>query len=183
VAQRLILASGSPRRASLLREAGFEFEVRPAGVAEWPYGGGSAAAYAESLARAKAGAVPPGGDGVVLGADTVVVLDGEVLGKPRDAEEAAAMLRLLSGRRHEVITAVALERDGAVRCAHDRAEVTFRSLGAEEIARYVASGEPLDKAGAYAIQGGAADFVTRLEGSRDTVVGLPVQLVRALLAD
>ena len=176
-----MLASGSPRRADLLRAAGFSFSVRPAGVEEWPFCGGSPVSYAESLARAKAEAVRAGDDEVVLAADTVVVLDGSVLGKPGSAEEAAEMLRRLSGRRHDVVTAVAVLRGGVLRCGHDRALVTFRSLGPDEIAAYVASGEPLDKAGAYAIQGGAAGFVERLEGCRDTVVGLPVGLLRELL--
>lgn len=156
--------------------------MRPAGVEEWPFDGGSPVAYAESLARAKAEAVQAPDGEVVLAADTVVVLDGSVLGKPGSPEEAAEMLRRLSGRRHEVVTAAAVRRSGALRCGHDRALVTFRSLGPDEIAAYAASGEPLDKAGAYAIQGGAAGFVERLEGCRDTVVGLPVHLVRKLLA-
>lgn len=183
MARRLILASESPRRAELLREAGFAFEVRPAGVAEWPYRGGPPAAYAESLARAKveAGAAAAASDEVVLGADTVVVVDGDVLGKPRGAAEAVAMLRLLSGRGHDVITAVAVGRGGAVRSLHDRTRVTFRSLDADEIGAYVAWGEPMDKAGAYAIQGGASAFVAGLEGRRDTVIGLPLPLVRRLL--
>lgn len=179
--RRLVLASGSPRRADLLRSAGFSFTVRPAGVEEWPFAGGSPVAYAASLARAKADAARAGDDEVVLAADTVVVLDGSVLGKPGSPEEAAAMLRRLSGRRHEVVTAVAVRQGGVRRCGHDRALVTFRSLEPDEIAEYVASGEPLDKAGAYAIQGAAAGFVERLEGCRDTVVGLPVELVRDLV--
>lgn len=198
---RLVLASGSPRRAALLREAGYTFEVRPSGVRESPYRGGDPALYAESLARAKAagaGMQAPGLDGpdrwppigdamsgedeIILAADTIVVLDGEVLGKPRDPDDAAAMLDRLSGRTHRVITGVATNRGGVVRWSHAAAEVTFRPLGPGEIASYVASGEPLDKAGAYAIQGGAAGFVERLEGDRDTVIGLPMALVRRLLA-
>lgn len=175
---RLVLASGSPRRAELLGAAGFSFDVRPSGVAEAPFRGGSVAEYAESLARAKAASVP--GD-LVLGADTVVTLDGVVLGKPADRDDAASMLSRLSGRRHDVITGVALNHGGVLRWAHARAEVTFRPLSHGEIAAYVASGEAMDMAGAYAIQGGAADFVASLEGDRDTVVGLPVALVRRLL--
>jgi septum formation protein len=174
----LVLASGSPRRAALLREAGIPFEARPSAVAEPPFRGGDPAEYAESLARRKAASVS--GE-LVLGADTVVVLDGEVLGKPRDPDDAAAMLARLSGRAHDVITAVALNQGGILRWAHDRTGVTFRALAPGEIARYVATGEGADKAGAYAIQGRAADFVTGLDGARDTVIGLPIALVRRLL--
>lgn len=198
---RLVLASGSPRRADLLREAGYIFEVRPSGVAEPPYRDGDPALYAESLARAKAAAAaseapgpggpdrwPPVGDAlsgedeIILAADTVVVLDERVLGKPRDPDDAAAMLSRLSGRSHRVITAVATNHGGILHWAHATAEVTFRELAPGEVARYVAGGEPLDRAGAYAIQGDAAGFVTRLEGDRDTVIGLPLALVRRLLA-
>jgi septum formation protein len=205
---RLVLASGSPRRAQLLRDAGYTFEVRPSRVDEFRYRGGDPADYAESLARAKVadagrtgspashstlgnGDVPPPwgpdraldvDDEVVLGADTVVVLDGAVLGKPGDPDDAAAMLQRLSGRTHEVITAVATNRAGILHWAHARASVTFRELGPGEITRYIASREPMDKAGAYAIQGGAAEFVERLEGDQDTVIGLPIALVRRLLA-
>jgi septum formation protein len=175
----LVLASGSARRAELLRAAGLTFEVRPSGAAEWPYWGGEPAAYAEALARAKAAAVT--GD-IVVGADTVVVVDGTVLGKPGSPAEAASMLRRLSGRAHEVITAVAVQRDGRVRCGHATARVGFRRLSEREIEEYVAAGEPLDKAGGYAFQGGAAAFSTLLEGSADTVIGLPIRLVQELLA-
>ena len=175
---RLVLASGSPRRAALLRAAGRDFDVRPSGTDEWPYEGGDPAAYAEALARAKVAGVE--GD-LVLGADTVVVLDGAVLGKPDGPAAAAAMLRRLSGRTHEVVTGLAVRRDGHVSGGHARAAVTFRPLTEREIADYVATGEPLDKAGAYAYQGGAAGFVARLEGDADTVIGLPMRLVSALL--
>jgi septum formation protein len=119
----------------------------------------------------------------VVGADTVVVLDGKVLGKPGDPDDAVGMLGRLSGRTHEVITAVAVAHLGTVRCDHASARVTFRVLTPAEIADYVASGEPMDKAGAYAVQGGAACFVERLVGDRETVIGLPTALVRRLLAD
>lgn len=197
---RLVLASGSPRRADLLRAAGYTFEIRPSGIAEPPYRGGDPALYAESLARSKAAAAaseapgfggpdrwPPigdamsGDDEIILAADTVVVLDGEVLGKPRDPDDAAAMLRRLSGRTHRVITAVATNHGGILHWAHATAEVTFRDLTPGEIAHYAGSGEPLDKAGAYAIQGAAAQFVAHLEGDRDTVIGLPLPLVHRLL--
>jgi septum formation protein len=175
----LVLASSSPRRVELLRRAGYAFDVRPGGAVEPPYAGGDPAAHAESLARAKAAGAR--GD-VVIGADTIVVVDGEVLGKPADAAGAAAMLRLLSGRAHEVVTAVAVRRDGELRSGHASARVTFRRLAPEEIDAYVATGEPLDKAGAYAFQGGAGAFVTRLEGDADTVIGLPLALLDRLLA-
>jgi len=174
----MILASASPRRASLLRAAGFDFEVRPSGAAEWPYAGGSPAGYAEALARAKVASVP--GD-LVVGADTVVVVDGDVLGKPADPEEAAIMLRRLSGRDHDVITGVAVREGQVVRSGHARSRVTFRKLSDKDIRDYVAGGEPHDKAGAYAYQGGAAAFVAGLEGEADTVVGLPIRLLKRLL--
>jgi septum formation protein len=175
---RLVLASASPRRTALLRAAGYEFEVRPSGAPEPPFAGGDPAAYAESLARAKTGA--SNGE-VVVGADTIVVLDGAVLGKPGDPAAAASMLGRLSGRTHEVITAVAVRRGAAVRSAHASARVTFRPLSQREIGDYVATGEPFDKAGAYAYQGAAGAFVTRLHGEPDTVIGLPVALLDSLL--
>jgi septum formation protein len=178
----LVLASTSPRRADLLRQAGIEFVVRPSAVAEWPYDGGSPAAHAEALARAKAAAVA--GDGLpVVGADTVVVLDGAVLGKPADAVEAATMLRRLSGRQHQVVTAVAVQRSGAVRSGHASTRLRLRRLSEQEIEEYVAGGEPLDKAGGYAYQGRAAAWVITLEGDTDTVIGLPLRLLRDLLAE
>jgi septum formation protein len=176
---RLVLASTSPRRAALLRAAGYDFDVRPSGAEEWPFTGGDPAGYAELLARAKAG----GGDGdeVVVGADTVVVVDGSVLGKPAGPDHAAAMLRRLSGRTHEVVTGVAVRHRGGLRSGHARTRLTLRVLEEQEIRAYVATGEPLDKAGAYGYQGGAARFVTRLEGDADTVIGLPLALLRELL--
>lgn len=176
---RLVLASTSPRRAMLLRAAGYDFDVRPSGADEWPYAGGDPGRYTESLAEAKA--VEGGGDEVVVGADTVVVLDGTVLGKPVDADDAAGMLRRLSGRTHEVITGVAVRHGARVRSGHARTRLTLRPLEEREIHAYVATGEPLDKAGAYGYQGGAARFVTRVEGEADTVIGLPIALLRELL--
>jgi septum formation protein len=176
---RLVLASTSPRRAAILRAAGYDFDVRPSGTEEWPFTGGDPAGYAESLARSKAAA--GNGDEVVVGADTVVVLDGTVLGKPADAEDAAAMLRRLSGRTHEVVTGVAVRQGGALRSGHARTRLTLRVLDEQEIRAYVDTGEPLDKAGAYGYQGGAARFVTRVEGDADTVIGLPLTLLRDLL--
>ena len=179
-----LLCSASPRRAALLGAAGLVFERGPSpDVDETPPEGVPAEAVAEALAVRKARVAAARAPGrVVLCADTTVVLDGVLLGKPADADDAARMLRRLSGRTHAVVTGVAVARDGDLRSGADRAEVTFRSLDAAEIARYVATGEPLDKAGAYAIQGGAAAFVARREGRVDTVVGLPVPLVTALLA-
>jgi len=175
-----VLASGSPRRAALLSAAGYEFEVRPSSVEEWPYAGGPPAGYAEALARAKVAAVA--GD-VVVGADTVVVVDDEVMGKPAGPQEAAAMLRRLSGRVHEVITGVAVRNRQIVRSGHARTRVTFRPLTDKDIRDYVASGEPEDKAGAYAYQGGAGAFVASLEGDADTVIGLPIRVLDTLLPD
>ena len=182
---RLILASASPRRRELLRAAGFDFEVRPSGIEEKRRAGESGEEFALRAAREKAlevaASAPP--ETLVLGADTVVIVDGEVLGKPAGPDDAARMLRLLSGVTHRVVTGVCLVR------APDRIEtlrpsvtlVTFRRLGEQEISEYVSSGEPLDKAGAYGIQGLASKFVTRIEGCYFNVVGLPVALVYELL--
>jgi septum formation protein len=185
----VILASASPRRAELLRAAGIEFDVRPADVDESVRHGERAEHYALRVAHAKAEAVArtmP--DALVLGADTVVVVADAILGKPADPEDAARMLRLLSGRPHVVLTAVALVRPGplasgraVVESGVERTTVELARMTEDEIAWYVASGEPMDKAGAYAIQGLASRFVTRIEGSYSNVVGLPVALVYALL--
>jgi len=177
---RLVLASTSPRRAALLRDAGYDFEMRGSGVDEWPYPGGDPAAYAESLARAKAAAVE---GPLVVGADTIVVVDGAVLGKPEGPADAEAMLRRLSGRTHTVVTAVAVRQDRALRSGHDRTRLTLRTLAEPEIRAYVAGGEPLDKAGAYAYQGDARAFVTEIDGDTDTVIGLPIRLLARLLPD
>ncbi|WP_338198598.1 nucleoside triphosphate pyrophosphatase, partial [Candidatus Nephthysia bennettiae] len=164
----------------LLRAAGFDFDVRPSCVVEWPYPGGDPAEYAEALARAKA----DGMDGEpVVGADTIVVVDGEVFGKPDGARAASLMLHRLSGRTHEVVTAVAVRDRHGMRSGHDRARVSFRALRPAEVRAYVASGEPLDKAGAYGLQGAAAEFVTAVEGNPQTVIGLPIELLERLLAD
>jgi septum formation protein len=179
---RLVLASASPRRAELLRAAGYEFVAVPADVDEACRSGEAPEAYVRRLAEAKAAAVAePAGDAVVIGADTTVVLDGEMLGKPRDDEEAAAILRRLSGRAHDVLTGVSVRRGGAALTDIGRARVTFVRMSADEIAWYVASGEPGDKAGAYGIQGLGSRFVERVEGSYTAVVGLPVDLVQRLL--
>jgi len=177
----LILASNSPRRRDLLRNAGFEFDVRPSGIEESRLPDESPEDFARRLARDKALDVARQSEAgsLVLGADTVVAIDREFLEKPVDAVDAARMLRTLSGRTHRVITAVCLisapERVLAWR--HETTSVTFRKLTNQEIESYVASGEPFDKAGGYAIQGLASRFVPRVEGCYFNVVGLPVPLV------
>jgi septum formation protein len=182
---RLVLASASPRRADLLRAAGYEFVVRPTGVDESVLPGESPYAHVCRLADAKAAAAAadaaPGE--VVLGADTVVVVDGLVLGKPADDAEAAAMLRRISGRAHEVLTGVTLRTRDRSRSAVARTVVHFTQLAEEDLAWYIASGEPRDKAGAYGVQGLASRFVERIEGSYANVVGLPVALVARLLRE
>ena len=224
---RLILASASPRRAELLRAAGYEFEIIVADVDERARGGETPDAYVRRLAAEKSAAVmtfvggperaalrtntaaaPPAdllmtgvarpfqgrdrgaespalretlADVIILGADTTVVVDGEILGKPRDDDEAAAMLRRLAGRRHEVLTGVSI-RYGAHEVGRvESTAVWFSALTKEDIAWYLASGEGRDKAGAYAIQGLASRFIPRIEGSYANVVGLPVAAVAALL--
>jgi septum formation protein len=192
----LILASSSPRRRELLTQAGFAFEVATANVPEVRQPGEGAITFATRLASEKAGAVAgatpelPAG-ALVLGADTVVVVDDEILGKPRDASDAARMLRLLSGRTHQVITGVCLLRgpqllgaDGQTAFRQSAAEVTFvkfTTLSDQEIEEYVATGEPLDKAGAYAIQGRAGRWVPRIQGCYFNVVGLPLALVSSMI--
>jgi septum formation protein len=178
----LILASASPRRSELLRDAGIVFEVQPADVPEDPLPGEPAKALAERLAREKAMAIARSRPTeVILGADTVVVIDGEILGKPADAGDAARMLRLLSGRRHEVITGVCLVAGGQWSVASETTSVTMSEISDDEIAEYVATGEPMDKAGAYAIQGIASRWIPRIEGDYSNVVGLPVALVWRML--
>jgi septum formation protein len=200
----LILASASPRRAELLRAAGFTFDVVTADVDERARQGEAADRYVRRLAADKSAAAivadlktrpasasasaggveafSPAGDVVVLGADTAVVVDGDILGKPRDDEDAAEMLRRLSGRRHEVMTGVSL-RCGAYEVGRvETTVVTFSPLTDADIAWYVASGEGRDKAGAYAIQGVASRFIPRIDGSYSNVVGLPVASVAEILA-
>ena len=181
--RKLILASGSPRRKELLREAGIEFEAVPAAISEDRHPGEAALDYALRLAREKAADVArrfP--QDFVLGADTIVVVDSEVLGKPLDRQDAVRMLRLLSGRAHQVTTAVSLIAPGSGPDTRFRTtEVYFRAMEEKEIQEYVAGGEPMDKAGAYAIQGGAAQWAMRLEGDYSNVVGLPLPLVTEML--
>ncbi|MGH7709798.1 MAG: Maf family protein [Gemmatimonadaceae bacterium] len=178
----IILASGSPRRTELLHLIRIDHEVRPAQIDETQRANEAPRTYAERLAREKAQAVArQHADAVVIGADTIVVLDGDVLGKPDDPHEAAAMLRRLSGRAHIVDTAVAVARDGAVTSAVEEVEVQFRQLSRADIERYIATGEPMDKAGAYGIQGYGATIVERVTGDYFAVMGLPLGLLVRLL--
>lgn len=179
----LILASGSPRRKELLEGTGLPFRVMVSDAEEISTSDASPADVAQQNARIKAEAVAASQepDAIVIGADTIVVLDGRIFGKPTDAADAARMLRELSGRTHQVITGVCVVRDGASETFAEVTDVTFRQLDADEIEAYVATGEPLDKAGAYGIQGLGGKLVERIEGDYDNVVGLPVtRLQRAL---
>jgi septum formation protein len=181
--ERVVLASASPRRAEILRAIGWEFEIAAANIDETARADETPCAYVERLAREKAVAVAGARlFGLVLGADTVVVVDGAILGKPRDDDDARRMLRLLRGRWHEVLTGVALVRVETKRAvvAHARTRVRFCEMTDAEIDWYVATGEHADKAGAYAVQGRAALFIEGLEGDYWNVVGLPVRLVYEL---
>lgn len=181
----LILASRSPRRAELLTAAGIAFdEVLAADVDETPRPGEDPARYVERLAIEKARAVlalRPAAR--VLGADTTVTIDGEILGKPEDAADAARMLARLQGREHLVHTGVAVAAADGVRSGVDTTRVWFAPMTARDISWYVATGEPLDRAGAYAIQGLASRFIPRIEGCYSTVVGLPVAMVSSILSE
>jgi septum formation protein len=180
----LLLASASPRRAELLRAAGFEFDVQPSHADESVHDGEAAEAYVRRIAEAKARGVRSiAGDRVVLAADTTVAVDDHLLGKPADQEDAARMLGLLSGRRHQVWTAVTAARAATLETRVEVTQVEFAPLSDDEIAWYVASGEPSDRAGGYAIQGLASRFVTRIEGSYSNVVGLPISLVYRMLVE
>ena len=180
----LVLASASPRRQELLRSAGISFEVQPADIPENALPGEAAKDCAERLARDKALLVArQRPHDFVLGADTVVVVDGQLLGKPTDAADAARMLRMLSGREHQVITGVCLVVSGQPTVASETTVVTVSEITEKDIADYVASGEPMDKAGAYAIQGLASRWIPRIEGDYSNVVGLPVALVLRMLRE
>ena len=182
--RRLILASASPRRQELLTQAGYTFEVKPAHVNEDLLPDENPITYVVRLARDKAQAVfaaVSDPDAIVLGADTTVTLDSHILAKPEDATDAARMLRLLSGRMHRVITGVAIATANSTEVAAEVTGVQFLTLSDEEIAAYVATGEPMDKAGAYGIQGLAAKWIPRVEGCYFNVVGLPLALVSAML--
>jgi septum formation protein len=191
----LVLASASPRRSELLTQAGYRFRVHPTHIPEDPLPGEDPIVYVTRLAREKAEAVyreltagsdseevrPDGQLLAVLGADTTVTLDNTILGKPVDAADAARMLRLLSGRTHRVITGVAVVTAAGVEVAAEATAVRFLTLSDVEIADYVAGGKPMDKAGAYAIQGRAARWIPRIEGCYFNVMGLPLALVSSLL--
>ncbi|HCT5367834.1 TPA: septum formation inhibitor Maf [Citrobacter koseri] len=179
------LASGSPRRQELLAQLGVSFARIVTGIEETRGEGESAQQYVSRLARekAQAGVAQTARDLPVLGADTIVILNGEVLEKPRDAEHAVHMLRKLSGQTHQVMTAVALADGQYVLDCLVVTEVTFRALSDEDIAGYVASGEPMDKAGAYGIQGQGGCFVRKINGSYHAVVGLPLVETYELLSN
>lgn len=179
---KLVLASRSPRRAELLRAAGFEFTVRVTDVDETPHDGEAPRDYVLRVAENKARAVQAGGDEIVLAADTTVVLGSEIMGKPTDAVDAARMLQALAGQRHEVITAICIKRGDLIKTDVASTAVWFAPLSDAEIADYVASGEPMDKAGAYGIQGLASKFIDRIDGSYSNVVGLPVALTYRLIS-
>ena len=182
----IVLASASPRRQDLLRNAGIPFTVQPADINETPLAGESPRDCAERLAREKALAVwQSRSQDYVLGADTIVVVDGAILGKPRDRDDALRMLRLLSGRTHVVITGVCLVGpvSSNIQIAAEITFVTMCEVTDDEIRDYVATGEPMDKAGAYAIQGIASRWIPRIEGDYSNVVGLPVALVYAMLRE
>lgn len=179
--RRLVLASGSARRRDLLDQLGLQFEVRPANIDETPHSGETPQCYVLRMAAEKARGGQAGE--LVLAADTVVVIDDEILGKPRDADDAKHMLERLSGRRHKVLTGVGLadpERDLRV-AVLETTEVAFHRLSTAEIEWYVSTGEPLDKAGAYGIQGLASVFVRSIEGCYWNVVGLPLARTYKLL--
>jgi septum formation protein len=180
----LVLASGSPRRRELLAQAGYRFQVQVSSVAEARRPDEDAIRFATRLAREKAEDVfarcSPGA--LVLGADTVVACDGEVMGKPADAADATRMLLRLSGRTHQVVTGVAVVwGEGSAEVAAELTHVTVRTISPQEVSEYVAGGEPMDKAGAYAIQGYAGRWIPRINGCYFNVVGLPLALVTSLL--
>jgi septum formation protein len=185
---RLVLASASPRRRALLEAAGFSCEIETSDLDERIAAGESPEAYVARVAHAKAQTVARRratrmSDEVILAADTEVVLDGDVLGKPVDASDAASMLRRLSGRSHDVITVVVLVAPARTVSALERTRVWFDTLLDEDVDDYVASGEPMDKAGAYGIQGRASRFIPRIDGSYTNVVGLPIATVARLLRE
>lgn len=185
VSHKLILASASPRRRELLAQAGFTFDVITANVPELRKAGEDPIRFVTRLAREKAEAVVESNqipcDTMVLGADTIVLVDEEVLGKPNDAADAARMLRLLSGRTHQVITGVCILKGRERQRAAEVTFVRFNSLSDQEIEDYISTGEPLDKAGAYAIQGRAGRWVPRIHGCYFNVVGLPLALVSSMI--
>ena len=181
-APRLILASRSPRRAELLTRLGLEFEILPAEIDESYLGDEMPASHAERLAREKAIAIARHhSDALVIGSDTIVILDGDLLGKPQDEAEAVRMLRRLADREHQVYTAVAVVWGTRVHSAVEPVRVHFRPLDDRECEEYVATGEPMDKAGAYGIQGFGSALVESIEGDYFAVMGLPVVRTLTLL--
>jgi len=182
---KLILASASPRRKEILAEGGLSFSVRPQDIDESVYDGIEPRLMVQLLAASKAAKAVQGENEVILGADTVVVCDGKVLGKPKDAAEAEEMLSMLSGRTHSVYTGIAVLRgdDGTMRTHAEETLVTFRTLTKEEIRAYIETGEPMDKAGAYGIQGKGGALVSETEGDFQNVVGLPLGAVLRLMAE
>lgn len=179
----IVLASASPRRAELLKQIGLSFQVRPADIDETPGAGEPAFHYVERLACGKALAVQAlEQDAIVIGSDTAVVLEGRILGKPLDRRDAADMLRQLSGKTHQVMTAVAIASADGCESRVAVTDVRFRRISGEETEAYVATGEPMDKAGGYGIQGRGGIFVEELRGSYSAVVGLPLQETAELLA-
>ena len=185
--EKLLLASGSPRRAEILRAVGWPFEALATAIHETLVEGESAEEMVERLALEKAlAAAKRHPSALVLGADTTVVVDSEILGKPESEEDARRMLRLLSGKWHDVLTGVAILREGGENgraVAHERTKVRFAAMSDEEIEWYVKSGEPMDKAGAYAVQGRAALFIEEIRGDYWNVVGLPVRLAYKLAGE
>ncbi len=184
---RLILASASPRRAEILRNVGIAFDVVATDVDESERPGETPEAHVRRLAiaKARAAALRVAAPAVVLGADTAVLVDSQVLAKPASTEDARRMLRLLSGRTHEVLTGVALLRlpENELIVEHERTQVTFGAMSETEVEAYLASGEPFDKAGGYAIQGRAGCYITRIEGCYFNVVGLPLARVYRMLRE
>lgn len=180
---RVILASSSPRRLQLLQQIGIEAEVRPAAFDELSTGKmADEVVLANAVGKCQAVCAACGDKVPVIAADTVVVLDGQILGKPKDAADAVRMLTELSGRTHKVLTGVAVSFQGRQLAEVCGTEVIFRTLTADEIADYVATGEPLDKAGAYGIQGRGAVFVEKINGCYNNVVGLPLTRLHLMLA-
>jgi septum formation protein len=181
---RVVLASASPRRRELLNLIGIEHEVRPANIDETMRPRETPRRHAERLAREKASAIAKRDpDLITIGADTIVVINRKVLGKPRDTDDAARMLGMLSGREHVVTTAVAVARGKKLRSAIEEVRVRFRRLRDDEIEAYIATGEPMDKAGAYGIQGYGATIVERIEGDYFSVMGMPIVRLIGLLRD
>jgi len=186
--QRIVLASKSPRRAEILRAVGWEFEAIAANIDETRMASEDAVSYVKRLAQTKAETVAEliSDEALVLGADTVVVVDGEILGQPGDDSNARRMLTLLSGKWHEVVTGVALLRAGQtpqLLIDHETTRVRFCEMTADEIDWYVSTGEPRDKAGAYAIQGRGAVFIQEIQGDYFNIVGLPIRLLYELMSD